>query len=255
LTRRRAVSVPLATILSLVLASQVLAMNASTPVAMRRNYCHRNFVWQGMPGVDWGPNHPVQSKGTFDFCLTLYQLGTVDSNNRVQEGDSTADYYIVDQTVEWTVSYDQTNGTYAPSYDNYAKLTDSSSISAISGVYQASPKTVTSSSCQPFSVGATFGFMSVSVTETLCNSATLRRDSYGPSSAQWSTANLVRTPDWELTYMLKVPQGAKPTFTSKLYYPHYTTYNTGTIRCMYYCYPVWGTTKTVWVDSWVITAP
>jgi hypothetical protein len=104
----------------------------------------------------------------------------------------------------------------------------------------------------PLSIAGGIGPISISVGPILCQNATLHRDSLTSSSVQWSGNNITLMPRWDLAYMIKVAQGAKPKFTARLYFPNYVGYKDGGT---YYGYPTWAFTRQWLTDPWIVTAP
>jgi hypothetical protein len=216
------------------------AFSSSVSATIVKSACDRGWAWHG--GIDYYSYVDQQDRGTFDYCITVLKLA---------DSDSSADYYALDQTVDWNVSVYQTWANQ--SKDNYAKLTVSSSIAASGSVYAATP-TITSSSgnCTYISVGVAFGPFSVGVTPDLCDYTRLSRDSMGSSSVQWSSSNIAATPHWEVSYMQKVPQGARPYFTARLYYPNYAVSQGPVVSCSggYATCPTVNVTRQWSYDPW-----
>jgi hypothetical protein len=223
------------------------AFSIGGSAALRWWRCDHDWHWQGGGYGMLG----TQEKGTFDYCVYLYQVGTVDSLGRVQDGDSTSDTYVFDQVIDWT----RTSTSGLSTNDSYAKVTLTSSIAAVGGAYTADPTTVTSSTCSPLSLGAGIGGVGISVGPILCDNATLKRDSMTSTSVQWSSSDVGRTPRWDVAYMLKVGQGAKPKFSALLTYPWYTRYQSGTYCGGGWCIPTYSYTRHWYTDPWYVTAP
>lgn len=238
--RRSLLVLSLAATLVALLPGAAAGVTISVSASIRYTSCQRNLAWQGSVFYIWG----TQNKGTVDHCLTLL---------KVSDSDSTADYYVVDYTAEWEVTY---NDQFAPG-DNYASVTVTSSVAAKGSVYAAS-RTVTSSSCweSPVAVGTSFAGFSVTVRPVLCDSGTLRRDSVSSTGAKWSSDNIKKTPFWETAYMIKVGQGVKPHFSVILRYPRYTKYQDGGRYCGGgYCVPTYSYTKKWTGIGWGVTVP
>jgi len=244
--RRLTATVGLIGVLAMAMPASALGMTIGASAALRWWACDHDWTWYGSVWHQLG----TQNAGTFDYCAYLYQIGTVDSAGHVHDGDATYDTYIFDQVVDWTTTANNQVTT-----DNYAKITAASSIAAVGGGYTADPTTVSSSSCSPFSVSGSLGPVGIGVSEILCSGNTLRRDSLTSSSAQWSSDNIIKTPRWEVAYMIKVYQGQKPTFTGRLYYPDYIRYQDGAICGGGYCVPAYSSTPRWYTDPWSVRAP
>ena len=163
------------------------------------------------------------------------------------ETDPNADYWMVTMEVEWDVTVNAVNPLWSGSYDNKGVGTIWSTATA-SASGATDDVVMQQGGCMEFSAsvgipGTPIGF---GVPVKLCNPNTvLDRTSKSLHGASWYTSNVVYTPLWGTGYVQRVAPGVRPTFWSYVNYPKYTVYDTGTTECRYYCFTIWGTTKTM----------
>jgi hypothetical protein len=225
-------------VLAIAVPAPAAAFSIGGSATLRVWRCDHDWHWQGGGYGMLG----TQEKGTFDYCVYLYQ---------VNETDSSSDTYVFDQIIDWN----RTSASGLSSNDSYAKVTLTSSIAAVGGAYTADPVSITNSQCSPLSLGAGIGGVGISVSPILCDNVTLKRDSMTSSSVQWSTTDVGRTPRWDVAYMLKVGQGKKPTFKALLTYPYYSRVQSGTYCGGGRCIPTYSYPQHWYTDPWTITAP
>ena len=233
--------------LAVAVPAPAAAVTVTGSAVLRVMRCDHGWHWQGGGYSMLG----TQESGTFDYCVFLWQLGTADSSNRIQDGDPTRDTYIFGQTIDWA----QTGTSGLTTNDSYAKVSVSSSIGALSGAYTAEPTTISSSACSPLSLSLGFAGAGIGVGPILCDNVTLKRDSLTYKTAQWSSTDVGRTPRWDVAYMLQVGQGQKPTFSALLTYPYYGRVVSGSYCGGGRCIPTYSFPQRWYTDPWTITAP
>jgi hypothetical protein len=200
-------------LLTLAMPAQAAALTVYS-ASVKNSYCSGSYSWKGdVPYENAWDAYYYQTTGTVKYCFWVY---------RVTDSDPNGDYYVVAERVTWTTTYDgATRG------DNFASITLSSSIAAKNSVYEGAPDANVrfSGNCSAStSFSVSYGIFSVSVSETFCSSGQLNVSSIGSSSARWTSPDVTRTPKWEVAYMIKVPNGAKPKLTASLSIPRYSAY-------------------------------
>lgn len=228
------------------LPASTAAVSVSPNATQRSFSCSLNWTWKGSVYNLLG----TQNRGTFDHCYYLYQLGVPDSSGKIQDGDASYDTYVMIQEVDWEVT-DVNGGT-----DNPMQATTTSSIAAVGNSFAAAPKTISSSACSPVSFSAGWAGFGVGVSEILCDGVVLTRDTLNATKAGWSAKDVMKTKSLELAYMIKVNQGAKPTFTIRVYYPFFGSARNGPPYCGGgYCYPTWTYDHQMYASGWNVKAP
>lgn len=215
LSRRRALAA-LALLASVLLGAPApaAALSVSVSASIIYSYCDNDLPWRGdIPYDDFASTQYQQTKGTVSWCIYWYRLS---------DSDAYGDYYLVDSKVTWTTT--QNYGHYPP--DNYAKLQLDSSIAAKDNVKDVDPdhNITLSTNCSAdtsFSVGWIF---TVGVTERFCTQGQLNLEAFTSTVGRWSSPDVTKTPRWEVAYMLKVGQGAKPLLRAQFTYPLYQIY-------------------------------
>jgi len=193
------------------------AVNYSTNAKILFTYCTDWYPWRGaVPYDNWYAAGDYQTTGAARNCNWWFRL---------DDEDSTADYYVWTAQVDWKVS----NEAYLPPWDNKGIIVLSSSIAAKGGIYSADPDhdIVLNQSCTdlPISIGAGEGFtIGVTITPRLCSGGKLNIDTYSSSAATWSSPDVTNTPRWEVGYFIKVGQGQKPSLGVTWQRPCYNKY-------------------------------
>ena len=217
--------------LSLIALSALMLATASPAAALtvhsasiKNSFCSGSYTWKGdLPYDNAYDTNYYQTTGTVKYCFWVY---------RVTDSDPNGDYYLVAEQVYWTTTYDgATRG------DNYGMITLESSIAAKDNVKDGDPDHDVSFSgdCSAqTSVGINYSIFSVSVAEVFCSRGFLDLVWLGTSSARWGSPDVTRTPKWEVAYMLKVPNGAKPKLTATLGYPRYNIWRDSTTLYWHY---------------------
>ena len=144
---------------------------------------------------------PDQTTGTASYCVNWY---------RINDADSTADYYMITARVNWATTHSWGGS------DNASTIRLYSTIAAKGGSYEASPdyNVTYSGSCPTstsVSVSAGFFSASVNLSELLCDSGRLTFVSAGTTQGVWKSTDVRKTPRWEVAYAVKVSQGQRPT--------------------------------------------
>lgn len=208
-------------------AAVALPGTAAASVAggiIRNSGCNGPYTWRGDLPYDNAYNTQYyQTTGTVKQCVTFYQQ---------PDNDPGGDYYAIDDTVTWTNTY-----SGATRGDNYGMVTLSSSIAAINGMADGDPdhSVAYSGNCAvPLSLGLNYQIFSVSAAEIFCSSGHLNLTWLGTASARWGSPDVTRTPKWEVIYMVKVPQGAKPKLSATLGYPTYNIWRDATTLYWHY---------------------
>ena len=222
--------------LGAMLPASTAAFSISVSSFMPHWDCTQNWKWKSVGD----PYTGLQNNGSFDHCFGVIQLGTPQANGTVVDGDALHDTYIVYLSIDW-----YTDAIYWGTGEQPMKATLKSSIVGSSS--DAEPPTKSDNDCN-LSLSVSLGVVGIGLSEELCSGATLKRDSYGSTSAQWSSSDVSRTPHMELTYMVKVNQGVKPTFTATTTYPYYTKYLTGDT---FYGHPMTGFKAVMYGSTWV----